>query len=359
MDPLERITVELGGSSFSGWSDVSISLGVDRAVRTAELTISDFSGARPFLPGDECTLSAGGDVLITGYVRDVEPSYDSNQHQVRLTIVSRTVDATEASINHLTGFTKDKDLIEIAREFDTAGIGIVADESFPKEPRSFVFTGSTLFHHIERLARAYGALIYDTPEGKLRIAKKPRGRHSGALKEGGNIISATGMLTERGRHSPVIVRGQSSRGTGPGALRSEGRAIDRNLRRERPLVLILESQATSEKLIERAKRQVRRAAGVSTRANVVVSGWRDAGGTIFEPHYLIRLASPRIYCDQDMAIQSVTLTQSIAAGGAGTRAILDLVDPSALNGEPGGGQGSGGEGVDWSVDPETTIGATK
>jgi prophage tail gpP-like protein len=350
-DPLERITVSLGGSSFSGWSEVSVDYSVKQAARTASLVVSDFSGAMPFLPGAECTLSAGGDVLITGYVRDCNPSHDASRHQVSLSIVSRTIDAVEASIDHPTGFVKDKDLIGIAKEFAGAGVSILASEAFPVEKASFVNTGQSLFYHLEPLARSHGAFLYDTPEGELRIAKMPRGRHSGALSigAGGNILSASANLTEAGRHSPVIVRGQSSRGTGAGATRIEARAIDAAVKRLRPKVIVHESESTAGKLKARAERQVRVAAGFARSAQVTVAGWRDAGGMIFEPHYLIMLDDPRIYCKQVMGIQSVTLTQSIETGGPGTRASLSLVDPSALNGDAGDGAGSGGEGLDWSA----------
>jgi prophage tail gpP-like protein len=361
-DPLETVTVVLGGQSFRGWSDVSITMAVNVAARSAQLTISDFSGAMPFLPGTPCTLLAGGDLLITGYVRDCNPSHDGNSHQVKLGIYSRAIDAVEASIDHPTGFVKDKDLVGIAKEFDTSGVGISANESFPTEKASVVNTGQSLFYHLEPLARSHGAFLYDTPEGELRIAKKPRGRHAGALSigNGGNIISASAALTEAGRHSPVIVRGQSSRGVGAGATRIEGRANDAAVMRNRPRVIVHESEATSGKLKERAERQVRRAAGLGRSAQVVASGWRDAGGMIFEPHFLIMLNDPRIYCDQVMGIQSVTLSQSISAGGPGTRASLSLVDPSALNGDAGDGAGSGGAGVDWSAgDPEGKVGLAR
>lgn len=361
-DPLERISVVMGGSSFGGWSEVSINYSVKQAARTASLVVSDFAGAMPFLPGTPCTLLAGGDLLLTGYVRDCNPSHDGSRHQVNLSIVSRAVDAVEASIDHPTGFVKDKDLVGIAKEFDTSGVGIVASESFPAEKASFVNTGNSLFYHIQPLARSHGAFLYDTEDGELRIAKKPRGRHAGALSigNGGNIISASATLTEAERHSPVIVRGQSSKGVGAGALRPEGRAIDPGVTRKRPRIIVHESETTAEKLKERAERRVAHAAGYGRTAQVVVSGWRDQGGRIFEPHFLIMLADPRIYCNQVMGIQSVTLTQSIAAGGPGTRATLSLVDPQALNGEAGDGAGSGGAGLDWSAgEIKSTVGLAR
>lgn len=334
-DPLETVTVELGGQSFAGWSKVSITFGVEQAARAATLEASDYAGAMPFVPGTPCRLLASGDLVLTGYVRDVKPSHSGDHHSVSLSIVSRAVDAVEASISHGTGFVKDKSLAEIADEFDTSGVGIEVDEDFPVEPASFVNTGASLFRHVEPLARSHSALIYDTPEGKLRIRKGIRGRHSGALAigEGGNIISASAVLTENKRFSPVIVRGQASKGTGAGALRLEATATDAGVARHRPRIIVHESETTSAKLKERAERAVKRAAGEGCTASIEVAGWRDGGGKLFEPHFLIAVNDARIYINQDMAIKSVTLEQSIEQGGPGTRARLELCDPRALNGE--------------------------
>jgi prophage tail gpP-like protein len=332
---LERVSVNLAGQSFAGWSDVSITIGADRAARTASLTVSDYGGAVRFLPGDPCTITANGDLVLTGYIRDVSPSHSSESHSVAIGVVSRTVDAVEASIKHPTSFVRDKSLDGIAQDFDTSGVGIEVDESFPVEPASFVNLGESLFRHLEPLARAHSALIYDTAEGKLRIRKGIRGRHSGALRTGpgGNIIEGSAKLTEGQRFSPVIVRGQTSRGAGAGALRLEAQAIDAAVKRNRPKILILEGEATAAKLKERAERYVKRAAGLSATAEITLSGWRDEGGRIFEPHFIVAVEDPRLYLNQEMAIKSVTLTQSIARDGPGTRAQLSLCDPRALNGE--------------------------
>ncbi|APH71452.1 phage baseplate assembly protein [Aquibium oceanicum] len=338
-DPLEELVVTVGGRRMTGFSDISISLSVNAAARTATMTVSDFEGRNPLMPDEECTIEASGDLLLTGYIREIGPSHDERSHRISVSIASRTIDAVEASIDHPTGFAKDKDLVEIAREFDTSGIGIVAEESFPREKARFVNTGESLFDHIKALARSHGALIYDTAEGQMRIAKKPRGRHSGALSigDGGNIISASATLSGQGRYSETIVRGQSSRGFGDAALRIEARASDSGVKRTRPRIVVHESETDSGKLKERAERAVKRAAGYSRKATIVVAGWRDAAGKIFEPHFIIGLNDPRVYVSQDMAIETVNLTQSIEAGGPGTRATLSLVDPAALNGEGGGG----------------------
>lgn len=333
-DALERIVVDLDGRQFDFWSEVSIDYSVEQAARSATLVCSDLGGSLPIRPSARCRLLASGDLVLTGYVRDVKPAHGERDHSVTVSIVSKTVDLVEASIDHPSGFLKDVDLKAIAEGFDTAGVGVEVQGSFPVEPRRFVNTGESWFQHMEPLARAHDAFIYDDENGRAVIATKPRGRHAGTLSigAGGNIIAASATLTEQGRFAKVKVRGQASRGETPAALQPEAEAEDEEVGRERTQIVVLESEATPEKLEKRAKQAVRRAAGYSREANVTVSGWRDSGGKIFMPHFTIMLDDPRIYCVQDMAIKTVRLTQSIQNGGPGTRAELSLVDPRALGG---------------------------
>jgi prophage tail gpP-like protein len=335
-DPLERITVSAGGSSLSGMFSISISMSIEEAVRTATMDASDFGGSSPFMPDVPVTISAGGEVILTGYVRDFEPSYDADSWSSSVSFVSKTVDAVEASILHPTGFAKKKHLGDIAKEFDTLGIGVEVDESFPVEPNHFINPGASWFDEIEPLARAQSAFIYDTAQGKLKIRKKPGGRHSGGLRQGGNIVAGSAKLTGNGRFNPVIVRGQSTSGDGRGALQLEARAQDSGVKRQRPRIIIDDAETNSGRLKGRAERQVKRAAGYSREATIETIGWRDAGGKIWTPHYLVYLDTPRLYVTQMMGIKTVTLTQN----SGGTHASLTLADPKAMNGESGGGSSS-------------------
>ena len=256
---------------------------------------------------------------------------------------------------------KQKGLDGIAREF-AGRVGVDADP-FPIEPASFVNTGQSWFSHVEPLARAHDAFIYDDENGRAQIATKPRGRHSGALSigDGGNIVSASAKITEQGRHDEVIVRGQSSRGADAAALRPEGRATDASVKRRRPRIIVLEGDVTAEKLKKRAEREVKRGAGFSREATITVAGWRDEAGMIFQPHFEIPVDDARIYINQDMAIKTVKLTQTITANGSGTQATLTLVDPRALGGEASGKKSANSDGEEsaeaWTTpEPSGRIG---
>lgn len=310
---------------------ISIGLSAEEAVRTATLTLVPAGDTVPVVPGKPVTIRAGRDLLLTGYVRDVLPGHDANNRSLSVTVCSRTVDATECSVEHPTGEILDEDLAAIARQFDSLKIGIESDGSLPREPRHKLHTGETLFDTIERRARGRGILIYDTPQGKLKLATKPEGTHAGGLIWGVNIEQASSQLTERGRHSRVKVRGQATDGTGKQQLRAEAIAADNGVSRYRPLIIVHEGETTIDRMKTRAAWTVKRGAGYASTASIVVTGWRDAKGKIWDRNWLVYVEDKWIGIEGMMIIKSVTLDQD--AEGQGTTATLSLADPRALGGE--------------------------
>ncbi|MBS9720170.1 hypothetical protein JYU29_05650 [Tianweitania sp. BSSL-BM11] len=243
--------------------------------------------------------------------------------------MSRTVDATEASIDHPTGSLEDCDLKQVADAFDTNGIGIECDIETEKKAVHQVRTGETLFETLETDARAQGALIYDTPKGKLKITNKPEGRQSGALVRGVNIINASGTLSGRFNYSEVKVRGQASFGTKATVLSPEAEAKG-TASRKRSLIIYHEGEVTSGRMKKRAGWEAKRAAGEGKKARIRTPGCRDQGGSLYKPNFLIPVQDEWGGLDQDMIIASVTFEQD---GEGGTVTSLELKDPRALGGE--------------------------
>ncbi|TJV19693.1 hypothetical protein [Mesorhizobium sp.] len=342
--PLETIVINAGGI-FLPWHHVSISISAEEAVRTAVITGHVPSGVSPPWPDDKATLTANGTLLLTGYVRDLRPDQGPDDWQATITLVSRTVDAVETSILHKTGLVENKDIKGIVEAFDNLGIGIEAKGSFETIAKHQIEPGESLYSTLEPLARAEAAIIHDTPEGKLRIVKKPEGSHSGGLAAGVNIISASAEFSGEGKFNPTIVRGQQSRGVTAQAMRPETRATDPSVGRSRPKIIVLDGEATASHLKNAVEWETRAAAGLAVSATVSVSGWRDQGGNIWTPNWLVYVRHPRIYLDQMMVIKSVELTQDTRADGEGTRATLTLADPRALGGSSSGSKSGKG----WSA----------
>lgn len=343
---LELITA----SGLPAIKTVSVSVSAEEAVRTAALDCVIVGSGVPVEIGQEVTLAAGGEPVLTGYVRDIGTGYGADTRNLTLSLVSKTVDFVECSAEHATGEWLDKDLGEIADELDTLGIGVETDgSSFPKEPRHKLVVGESPYSTIERRARGRGVLIYDTPKGRIKLATKPEGTHAGTLRRGENILpGATAQFTERGRHSEVKVRGQASGGTEKEALRPETIARDSSLRRRRPVILRLEGETTVDRMKKRAEWQANRAAGNAVTANLPVTGWRDVGGKIWSPNWLVRVEDDWLGLEGLMIIKAVELTQS----DEGTKAILSLADPRALGGDNPRGKSAGGYGAPGAIEAE-------
>jgi prophage tail gpP-like protein len=113
-------------------------------------------------------------------------------------------------------------------------------------------------------------------------------------------------------------------------------------RRNRPLIVLHEGEATSWRLKKRADWEARRAAGEGISATVTLPGWRDEGGTLWTRNWLVSVEDDWIGISQDMLIASVSLEQDSRAG---TAATLTLKDPRAL----GGHNPRGSSAATWSA----------
>jgi len=344
---LETLTID----GLPPYKSISITASAEEAVRTASIVLVPVGNGVAVAPGGKVTIKADGDLLLTGYVRDVQAGHTASDRSLSVTVCSRTVDATECSVEHATGEILGKDLAGIAKEFDGLGIGVESDGGLPVEPRHKLRTGETLFATIERRARGRGILIYDTPQGKLKLATKPEGTHSGGLIFGVNIEQASSSITERGRHSSVKVRGQASEGVEKQQLRPEATARDSGVSRSRPLIIPHEGEATIDRMKKRADWQVKRGAGYAATASITVTGWRDGGGRIWTRNWLVQVRDAWIGIDGMMVIKSVTLNQD-AQGLQGTTATLSLADPRALGGENPRGKTAGAYTAPGAITPE-------
>ncbi|HHY49379.1 MAG TPA: hypothetical protein GYA10_06490 [Alphaproteobacteria bacterium] len=335
-------TVVIGGVS-APMKSISIDISAENAVRTASGSFAITGPGLPCHPDDPVTITASGTLLLTGYVRDVKPGYSAkgNTRTLELSFVSRTIDATETSVDHPSGEALNKTLADVGREFDTLGIGIDDDGGLPVEPKHKVIPGETLFATLERRSRGRGIVIHDTPEGKLKLATKPAGRHAGSLKRGVNIEEASAVLTGRGRYSDVSVRGQTTIGAEDAQLRPQAVAKDGGVRRRRPLIVRHEGEVLTDRMKTRAEWHAKRGAGNALTATITTMGWRDAAGTIWTANFLVMVEDDWLGINGMMVIKSVRLTQS-GEGGEGTTATLSLADPRALGGEnPRGDTDSG------------------
>lgn len=309
---------------------INIRVSAEEAARSAHADFVITGSGLPVAPGASTRITASGDLMLTGYVRDVDTGYDEESRSFSCGIVSRTVDYVECSADHASGEILDKTLEDIAKELDSHGIGVETDGSdLPIEPRHKLAVGESAFSSIERRTRGRGVLIHDTPEGRIKLATKPAGKHAGKLQRSVNILpGSSASFTEEGRYSDIKVRGQSTEGTERQQLRGQSSAKDDGVKRKRTLILRHEGEASTGRMKKRAAWHARRAAGNGTTASIVSSGWRDDAGKLWQPNWLVYVQDDWLGLDGWMVIKDIDFEQ-----GDMTKATLSLADPRALGGE--------------------------
>jgi len=343
----ERIEFRVAGKTVAHTA-CTLKASAEEAVRQASFEIAWTGAGIPCSPDDEATIVVSGELWGTGFVSEVNGTHDAASRSYSVTFVSRTVDATEASIDHPTMIVRDADLAKVAKTFDMLGIGIEGDVKTEIKRVHKVVPGESLFDTVESEARSQGVLIYDTPQGKLKLADRPEGRQSGGLTRGVNITTANGSLSGRHAFSEVEARGQASYGTKASSLRPRAKARG-TARRRRPRLVVEEGESTSARLKKRADWEARRAAGDGVSASITTPGWRDADGKLWTRNFLVAVDDDWLGIQQDMVVADVTLAQDSRSG---TTATLSLKDPRALGGENPRGKSAAAWAAPATSDPD-------
>ncbi len=358
MSSEEFVVLTIDGKPYEGWKSMSVKYNAKSPERSFQVQASDgivqsiLSSPSPIRPGCEAELSSNGDVLVKGYIEDVERSFDANSHNLSISGKSKGKDATDNSAVHGTGEFKDKDLLQISQELDKFGIGFKSDEDLRKITAR-IHNGGTLFEELDRIATQQGMFLYAEADGSISITRHGKKKHEGGIIEGINLKAGSSKFTEEGRHSDYIVKGQMPSGTKAENTQVKGEAKDEGVKRYRPKIWIAETAVDKQRAQERAEHMRATSAGESVTASTTLQGFRDQGGKVWEAGWLAYTGSPTLLIDQDMAISSVELSQDEKSQGS--LAKLELVDPLALRADKAKGKSkkssktSGGSSSDWAL----------
>jgi prophage tail gpP-like protein len=150
-------------------------------------------------------------------------------------------------------------------------VGEAIDKAKTKE-------GDTVFDFISDQCKQRAVLPTCFGDGKLTLAKTGTTQALSALILGKNIRSGRLVQSNRNRYRDYTVKGQ---GTGfdekllTDFVEPSGPAVDANITRYRPLVIISETQGTNASLQKRARWESTTRAGRSRKYTCTVQGWQQ------------------------------------------------------------------------------------
>ena len=338
---MSSVELKVGGLIYGGWKSCRIERGIEQIAGSFELGVSErWPGQdtpRRIRRGEACQVIADGEVVITGWVDDVDPSFSDQSHDFRVAGRDATGDLVDCSAIHKTGQWAKSSLDKIVRDICAPfKIPVFVATDIGKAFDSFsIQEGETAFECIERACRLRAVLPVSDGNGGLVLTRAKSGNAVAILSDGvgGNILAARGEFGMKERFSVYVVKGQD-RGSDDNIDAPEvhaqvrAEASDSGVTRYRPFIVLAESHGPHATYRDRAawERNVRR--GRSSRATVVVQGWRDPNGKLWQPNTMVHLNSAWLGADSELLVASVTFTLDEQSG---TRTELRLSGREAFD----------------------------
>ncbi|MFM0136845.1 phage baseplate assembly protein [Caballeronia grimmiae] len=357
----DDVVLEIGRTEaetkrYSGWTKMRITRGILRLTGDFSVELSDFSPRESAnfdcRPGDVVKVLIGSSLVITGYVNVFNPSISRGGHSIRINGRGRCQDLIDCSAEWPSGQISGSNALQIAQKLTTvyAGLNVTSDgNDGPSIPLFSICVGETPFDIIERIARYAGLLVYELPDGSLYLSRVGDTSMASGVAQGLNVEAASFEWTDHDRYSLIgayqqtmMTAGDYGANIGPVAT-----AEDKTVIRNRKLYFQSEQIISGFELAkQRVAWEQSRRAGQSQSLHVVVDGWRDADGKLWEPNSQLRVDIPvlKIPSGTMMLIAEVTYRRD----ENGTHADLVLMPPSAFTPEPI---------ILQNVAPDTVLGA--
>jgi prophage tail gpP-like protein len=295
----DDITLAIGANTISGWDEIRVTRGVERCPNDFDLSLTErFPGEAQDLvvqQGDPCTVSIGGDLVITGYVDRFRPSISPEGHTIRVTGRGKCQDLVDCAAEWLNGQISGSSALQIAQNLaQPYGITVTATEADvgPQIPQFNLIRGESAWEIIERVCRYRGLLAYELPDGSLFLTQVGTGSAASGFVQGVNVQTASAEYSMDQRFSEYVALLQSvdvfgDLGDGGNLLET---AYDPGVPRHRQKVLIAEAGGGGADVCkQRALWEAARRAGRSNQIVLTTDSWRDAAGTLWTPNTTVTL----------------------------------------------------------------------
>lgn len=331
------LSFSVGGFDYA-FERAAVSYSANQAARAFAFTVTDGGGAAwGFMPGTPVTVSANGQLILTGYINKMTPSFDANNHTVEVSGTSKGRDSVKSAAEHDKGEWRNKTPLQIAQELDKQGVGFTSDVEQPTIEYARLHPMENVFDAVERMTRRYPMLFQGMPDGSIKMTKGGTGGMNSPLIEGQNILGGSATFDDSDQHSEYKVKGQRVYGVDKKSLQIVATSQDSSVKRHLPKHIHQESDIDQDSAQKRADHHKNRQQGESVSASIKTQSWFDSGGQLWIANALVFVMSPTLKLNQQMLIKSVSLTQD----KGGSFAQLSLVLPQAFD---GGGTGMGGSG---------------
>lgn len=341
--PDDTLKLSVSGKTYEGWNQITLKRSIKAISGTFDISVIDRWAEEqvpwPISPGIECTVSIGGEILITGYVDSVGSKFDSNSRGMSVSGRDRTADMVDCAADHKPGNWASISLFNLAKKLAAPFKVAVSVDPTAQKAASQILHGvviqnsETAFECLDRNAKLCGVLLSSDGMGGIRITRPGTDRSDTQLVQGENLLSCEADFSQKERFSKYIVKSQDGGldGADPSIdLSCKGIATDPTITRYRPIIIVAEGAATAAVCRARAQWEASVRIGKSTNVKCKVPGWRQGNGKLWAPNQIVKLIAPWVGLDIELLITEVSYKKD----NDGTTTDLSLEPVAAYQPDP-------------------------
>lgn len=348
--PDGEVTIVAGGRRVSGWTEVTISGGLDQMPASFSLGMTErYPGEAADLvlnPGDPCTILLGGDVVMQGYINRTPRHLGTKQHDITVEGRSRCQDLVDCSALVPSMSIVNESIVSVAERLVAKFAGpikVLAPDGNGdnKSYQVSISLGETPFEIISQIASYEGLLVHDDAKGDLVICRVGTEVFASGFTEGANVQSASAANSDEmlfSTYIPALMAQDSLAMIGPGGNKAGKPVDDAQVKRYRPLIVVSDQMVQGEFLAQkRAVWEATRRRGRSRSVSLTTDSWRDSAGRIWTHNVLAPVHLPTLHVENERwIVASWSLKRSPREGTTADITLMPAeafaVSPSALTG---------------------------
>ena len=310
-----QVSLSIGGKNYYGWLSVSVIVALQSIARSFSVSLTSksspySSGAAKIRVGDDVELSIGGDLVLSGYVTNVDESYSGSTNQINIKGYSKTVDLIDCSVpdGKPLSYKKQTPIQIVSDMASHYGIGLEV-KALKSDAVDFdISPEEKIKEALDRLIKKYSLLLTDNENGKLVLTQIGAGGicHD-KIQLGANILSGKRSLDGKNLFSRYVLLGQ---GANP---LSERPVTDNHLKavsvdsdvRHRVKTIVQTGDASAAGLQSRVNVVMQQSRAQAETLSYKVRGWRQSNGELWPINAFVLVDDDKLGIRRELLIAGV------------------------------------------------------
>ena len=319
---------------YTGWENARVARSMDFLSSTFDL---DVTQAGDFVlsdwqikMGDVVKVKYGESEVLTGYVEDLNTSYDDKSHTIQVSGRDKTGDLVDCPRTNQRKQWDNLSILQLCTQLCSPfGVTVQVDASArtaaaKKEAQWNYTEGDAILESLKRLCLKQGIIPLSHGDGKLILTKLGTEYAADRIERGINILTGGLKQSNKERFSEYHTKGfgfgNDNKQT-KDFIHPKGDASDSVVGRYRPFVIMTEGASTFGNCKDRAKWESQLRAGNSRSLTYVLAGWEQSNGVLWKLNTLVKVKDPTWAIEGEFLINSI----GFESGSGGSLVALGLV----------------------------------